>query len=103
MEPTLSAKEIADALVQRLYEDEWLDVHQVTALIKISRSRFDELKSLGRFPKADRWVAGKQIWSRLTVEHWKSQQGDNVAKLSDSEKTALRSLSKTPRRSTAKR
>ena len=92
MEDSLSAAEIAEALVRRLYEDEWLDVHQVVALIKVSRSRFDELKAIGRFPKADRWVAGKQIWSRLTVERWKRSQEGHVGKLSDTEKAALQAL-----------
>ena len=40
-------------------------------LLAISRSRFDELKALGRIPAAERWVAGKQVCSRLTIERLK--------------------------------
>ena len=62
---------LAKAVVQQLYADEWIDVHQAATLVKLSRSRLDELKALGRFPRADRWVAGKQVWNRLTIEQWK--------------------------------
>ena len=62
---------LAQAVVRQLYADEWVDIHQVVKMVKISRSRLDELKAVGEFPRADRWVAGKQVWCRLTVEEWK--------------------------------
>ncbi len=62
---------LARAVVRQLYADEWLDIHQVVKMVKMSRSRLDELKAAGEFPQADRWVAGKQVWCRLTVEEWK--------------------------------
>ena len=85
---------VAQEVVRLLYADEWLDVHQVVDLVKLSRSRLDDLKFLGRFPEADRWVAGKQVWSRLTVEGWKRGYGQNdrAADLTDADHQLLRQL-----------
>ena len=83
---------LAKAIVQQLYADEWIDVHQAAALVKLSRSRLDELKSLGRFPRADRWVAGKQVWNRLTIEQWKKRLDaeEQSAEVPQDDKTWLR-------------
>ena len=83
---------LAKAVVRQLYADEWIDIHQVVKLVKMSRSRLDELKAEGGFPEADRWVAGKQVWSRLTVEDWKAafDRGDVSADLADNGRNVLR-------------
>ena len=69
------AEELAKRLLRRLDSKTsvWLDIHQVAQEVRLSRSKIDQLKRDGLFPKPAAWNGAKQVWRKAQIEEWKQR------------------------------